>query len=69
VSLWSTNALFIPPAFAGPRGRADEAAGQTKTANDAKASEAFDTRKCHHDALEPNVLGEVGSQFAGTIKF
>jgi hypothetical protein len=80
MSLWSTNTLFIPPAFAGPRGipligtfsiaaepagranaadppcRADEAAGQAKTTHDAKATEVFDTRKCHHDSLEPECV-------------
>jgi hypothetical protein len=69
VSLWSTNTLFIPPTFAGPRGRADEAAGKAETVNDAKATEVFDTRKCHHDSLDPNVFSEVGSQSADTSKF
>jgi hypothetical protein len=84
VSLWSTNTLFIPPAFGGSRGtpligtfsvaadppcRADEAAGHAKTANDAKAIEVFDTRSATIIYWNLNVLGEVGSRSADTIKF
>jgi hypothetical protein len=78
--LRSTNTLFIPPAFAGPRGkpligtfpvaaeperranaadspcRANEAAGQAKTTNNARATEVFDTRKSHCDSLEPKCV-------------
>jgi hypothetical protein len=35
---------------------ADDAVGQAKTANDAKATEVFDARKYHYDSLEPECV-------------